>query len=216
MDVPYVNIHTHRRTGTGVEVVSRMALSGEEPLPPRSVGIHPWQVGEVDTEAALAEVSTAPADFIGEIGLDYAVEGDRQLQAEVFRAQLAIAVERGLPVIVHCVRAFEPVMKILADYTLRAVVFHGFVGSPEQAARAVKRGYYLSFGERSLGSPKTVEAMRSVPLVQMFLESDESPLAIAEIYSRAAEILALPLPRLKEQLYMNYVVINSYLEKCPG
>jgi TatD DNase family protein len=186
-----------------------MALSGEELLPPCSVGIHPWQVGEVDTEGALREVATAPANFIGEIGLDYAVEGDRELQVEVFRAQLAIARRRGLPVIVHCVRAFEPVMKILADYTLRAVVFHGFMGSPEQAQAATRRGYYLSFGERSFGSPKTVEAMRHTSLEKLFLESDESPLAIAEIYSRAAEILAIPLSTLKEQIFNNFQLITN-------
>jgi TatD DNase family protein len=192
-----------------VEVVSRMALSGEELLPPCSVGIHPWQAGGVDTEGALGEVATALANFIGEIGLDYAVEGDRAMQAEVFRAQLAIAERRGLPVILHCVRAFEPVMKILEDYTLRAVVFHGFVGSPEQAQAATRRGYYLSFGERSFGSPKTVVAMRHTPLEKLFLESDESPLAIAEIYSRAAEILAVPLSTLKEQIFNNFQLITN-------
>jgi TatD DNase family protein len=194
MDYPYINIHTHKRTGEGIEVVS-------------VVGIHPWQVGDVDVEAALSEVATAPVSAIGEVGLDYAVEGDRELQAEVFRAQLVIAAERKLPVVLHSVRAFEPVMKILADYTLVAVIFHGFVGSREQAQDAVGRGYYLSFGERSLRSPKTLEAMWATPPERLFLETDESTLSIAEIYRLAAEVLGVTDEELKRQIFANYTKI---------
>jgi TatD DNase family protein len=207
MDNPSLNIHTHTRTGEGIEVVSAMALSGGMPALPCSVGIHPWQVGDIDIRAALREVSTAPVSAIGEIGLDFAVEGDRELQAEVFRAQLAIAIERGLPVVLHSVRAFESVMKILADYTLPAVIFHEFVGSRQQAEAAVGRGYYLSFGERSLRSLKTREAMRSVPLGQIFLETDESTLSIAEIYRLSAEVLGVTESELRQQIFANYIKI---------
>ncbi len=217
MDHPYVNIHTHRRTGEGIEITNyELRITGEKnysptkiitnlnPKPPFSVGIHPWQAGEVDLETALREVETAPASAIGEIGLDFAVPGDHGEQKMVFAAQLRIAVERGLPVVLHCVRAFEPAMEILAGFRLPAVIFHGFIGSPEQAARAVKRGYYLSFGERAFDSPKTVEALRGIPLENLFLESDDSPVSISGIYSRAAEIISIPVPQLKKIIYNNY------------
>jgi TatD DNase family protein len=241
MDTPYINIHTHRRTGEGIEMVSVMAgraareaagravsagdaraaalagtasATGELPEPPFSVGVHPWQlVGDgFDLAAALREVETVPAAATGEIGLDFApaVAGDHGEQKMVFAAGLRIAEERLLPVILHCVRAFEPVMEILSAHTPPAVIFHGFVGSPEQAARAVRSGYYLSFGERSLNSPKTVEAMRAVPLEKLFLETDDAPTTIAEIYSHAAELLDVPVAKLKKQLYNNYLkIFNS-------
>jgi TatD DNase family protein len=202
-----INIHTHRRTGEGIEMVSVAALSGEMPLPPYSVGIHPWQVGNIDIEVALQQVATVSASAIGEVGLDYAVADGSELQAEVFRAQLVIAVERNLPVVLHSVRAFEPVMNMLADYTLPAVIFHGFVGSHEQAEVAVAKGYYLSFGERSFRSPKTTLAMRSVPQEQMFLETDESSLSIAEIYRLSAEVLEVGIEELKLQILSNYTKI---------
>jgi TatD DNase family protein len=204
MDYPYVNIHTHARVGVGIEVVSVVAPVWELPQPPYSIGIHPWHVDGVDIKTALYDVAKAGVSAIGEVGLDYAVEGDRELQAEVFRAQLAIACERGLPVVLHCVKAFEPVMKILADYTLPAVIFHGFVGSREQAEAAVGRGYYLSFGERSLRSPKTREAMGSVPRERMFLETDESTLSIIEIYRLAAKVLGVTDKELRQQIFTNY------------
>jgi TatD DNase family protein len=205
MDSLYINIHTHTRTGEGIEMVSNLALSGGVPALPCSVGIHPWQVSQIDVSAALCEVSTARVNAIGEVGLDFAVEGDRELQAEVFRSQLAIAVERGLPVVLHSVRAFEPVVKILSDYTLPAVIFHGFVGSRQQAEVATRAGYYLSFGERSLRSPKTHEAMRSMPREQIFLETDEDTLSIAEIYRLAAEILDITVEELRQQIFANYI-----------
>ncbi len=98
-------------------------------------------------------------------------------------------------------------MEILAAYRLRAVIFHGFVGSPQQARRAVNSGYHLSLGERSLTSPKTMEAMRYIPLEAMFLETDDSAVPIGDIYVRASNILAIPVARLKEQLYTNYINI---------
>lgn len=85
-------------------------------------------------------------------------------QEELFRAQLELAERRGLPVVLHCVRAFEPVMKELERHHLRAVIFHGFIGSPQQARRALARGCMLSFGERTFASPRTLEALRATPL----------------------------------------------------
>lgn len=48
--------------------------------------------------------------------------------------------ERGLPVVLHCVKAFEPLMRELAECEPRAVIFHGFIGSPEQARRGAGQG----------------------------------------------------------------------------
>jgi TatD DNase family protein len=242
-----IDIHTHRRRGGAIEVVSVMAgrtarqaaagaagtvaagaksaarigdpraaeLAGtasvavDLPEPPFSIGIHPWQLSGdgFDPAEALREVETAPAAAIGEIGLDFALTApatDHGEQKMIFAAQLRIAEARRLPVVLHCVRAFEPTMEILAGFQLKKVIFHGFIGSPEQAARAVRSGYSLSFGERSLTSPKTVEALRVTPLENIFLETDDAPVTIADVYTRAAAILAVPLARLQEQLQINY------------
>jgi TatD DNase family protein len=210
MKYPFVDIHTHARTGEGIEVVNHDLRSGGGfPIPPFSIGVHPWAVGQVDEAwlaTALRKVETAPVSAIGEIGLDFApsITSDHGEQKMVFAAQLRIAEERGLPVILHCVRAFEPTMEILAGFRLPAVIFHGFVGSPEQAAAAVRKGYYLSFDERSLGSPKTVEAMRGVPLDRLFLETDDAEIPIAVMYERAAAIFAVPVAQLKQTIFENY------------
>lgn len=151
-----------------------------------TVGIHPWHASTGD----IAEVERLAysVDAVGEIGLDYACNVPREKQMSVFRAQLEIAERLEKPVVLHCVRAFEEAMKVIGEYRLKAVIFHGFIGSVEQAQRAVKQGYYISFGERTFHSPKTIEAMRATPLSQLFVETDESTTPIEEIYAKIAEL----------------------------
>ena len=175
-----VDIHTHN------------ALTQAQTID--TVGIHPWHAVECDIRTI--EVAAMGVDAIGEIGLDFACDVPHERQIEVFRAQLAIAERLKKPVILHCVRAFEEVMKILSDYHLPVVIFHGFIGSKEQAQRAVKQGYYLSFGERTFRSPKTIEAMRSTPLSNLFVETDESATPIEEIYEKIAELRGISTTEL--------------------
>lgn len=185
----FVNIHTHK------------PLAGEESITIR--GIHPWDAESV-SDGGLMNQHADGADAIGEIGLDFACGVDREAQERVFRMQLRTAERTGLPVVLHCVRAFEPTMKILAEYRLRAVIFHGFIGSAAQVKRAVDAGYYVSFGERSLSSPRSVEAMKRTPLERIFLETDESDTPIGEIYARAARELGIGIDTLCAATHANY------------
>lgn len=167
-----------------------------------TVGIHPWHAATSD----LAEVERlAPStDAIGEIGLDYACDTPREVQAELFRAQLAIAERLEKPVVLHCVRAFEDVMSLLREYRLRTVIFHGFIGSVEQAQRAVAEGHYLSFGERTFRSPKAIKALLSTPLSQLFVETDESTTPIEEIYAKIAELRGVEIEKLINTVEENF------------
>lgn len=182
----YVNIHTHRPSADAVC--------------PTQVGIHPWHAGgqSIDIEAMKQ------ADMIGEIGLDYAVQADRGAQQRVFEEQLFIAGQLRKPVVVHCVKAFEPTMEILARYDLQGVVFHGFIGSPQQAAAAAAKGYYLSFGLRTFLSPKSMRALCEVPADRIFCETDDDPISIAEIYRQVAELRGTSIERLARQIINNY------------
>lgn len=186
--LPYVNIHTHRPTGSGIEL--------------RTAGVHPWDA-DMQEVATLGE-RLSDAQAVGETGLDFVHGPAREVQFGALRAQLRIARERGLPVVLHCVRAFEPLMRELAACEPRAVIFHGFIGSPEQARQALTKGYFLSFGERAFASPKTVAALRETPLSQLFLETDDSPVPIAEIYARAAEAKGVPAEELQRATLANY------------
>lgn len=195
MEYPAVNIHTHRPTGRGIEL--------------RAAGIHPWHAGSEAVEAVAARLDAVQA--LGEIGLDALRGPAMEIQLATFREQLRLAAARRLPVVLHCVRAFEPTMRELrACPAIPAVIFHGFIGSPEQARQALERGYFLSFGERSFGSPRTAEALRRMPLDRLFLETDESPTPIEAIYARAAALLQIDRERLQRALYENYERIFTH------
>ncbi len=198
---PCVNIHTHRPTGRGIEL--------------HTAGIHPWEADRHSVEALTAQLEhreaprsgALPGDTIqaiGEIGLDFACKTDRAVQFDVLRRQLALARRLHLPVVLHCVRAFEPLMRELAACEPRAVIFHGFIGSPEQARQALARGYMLSFGARTFASPKSLRALHEVPLGQLFFETDDAPVPIEEIYARASEVLGLPVETLQRATRENY------------
>lgn len=170
-------------------------------------GIHPWHALEADISEV--ELVAAQVNAIGEIGLDYAYDTPREAQMAVFRAQLSIAERLEKPIVLHCVRAFEDIMRVLQDYHLRAVIFHGFIGSKEQAQRAVAEGHYLSFGERTFHSPKTIEALRSTPLSSLFVETDESTTPIEEIYAKIAELRGIPTTELIAATTANFQRIFS-------
>lgn len=185
----YIDIHTHNFTNRHIEL--------------RAVGIHPWDA----EEAVLNESIFEGAQAVGEIGLDYACNIDRTIQEALFRAQLTIAERLNLPVVLHCVRAFAPTLAILKEYCLKGVIFHGFIGSKEQATEAVKRGYFLSFGEGVKHSPKTVVAMQNTPLKNLFLETDESLTPIEEIYAMAAQIRGESIEKIINSIAENYNIL---------
>lgn len=185
---PYVNIHTHRPTGRGIEL--------------RTAGVHPWDA-DPQLAATLGE-RLGDAQAVGETGLDFVRGADRAAQFAALQTQLRLACERGLPVVLHCVRAFEPLMRCLATCQPRAVIFHGFIGSPQQARQALAKGYYLSFGERTFSSPKTLAALRETPLTQFFAETDESSVPIEEIYARLAEAKGVTVEALRQATLDNY------------
>lgn len=188
MKPDFVNIHTHRPTGRGIEL--------------RTAGIHPWDADKQDVASILPLPEEVQA--VGEIGLDFLRGPAAEVQFAAFRAQLRMARERRLPVVLHCVRAFEAVMRCLAECEPRAAIFHGFIGSPEQARQALGKGYFLSFGERTFRSPKTLAAMRATPLSQLFLETDESETPICTIYARVAEALGTSIEALQRATTENY------------
>ena len=187
-EAPCVNIHTHRTAGRGIEL--------------RTAGVHPWEAGRTTVESLLPLESGVQA--IGETGLDFACDTDRAVQLSVFRAQLALARRCGLPVVLHCVRAFNEVMHELRETPPRAAIFHGFVGSPQQARQALEAGWMLSFGVRSFRSPRSVEAMRATPLSQLFFETDDGDETIESVYRQAAGLLGVPEERLRCAALENY------------
>lgn len=155
----------------------RQVCAAGEGLHP-AYGLHPLLL-ERHRDAHLEEL----ADWlererpvaVGECGLDFFVDGlDRQRQQQVFEAQLALAREHDLPVVVHARRAVEAVIAAIRRHPGVRGVVHSYAGSVEQARQLYDLGFMIG-----LGGPVTYERARrlrriaaAVPLDQLLLETD--------------------------------------------
>ena len=145
-----------------------------------TVGVHPHDAKDVtaDTLAQLRRLAqNVNVVAIGETGLDFHYNFSKQPdQLRVFAAQLKLATELNLPVVVHSRNAFEETMDILEQHGsgLKGVVFHCFSGSPEQAKRVLERGYYISFtgAVTFKNAEQTRQAAKLVPLERLMVETD--------------------------------------------
>lgn len=143
-----------------------------------AVGSHPDDAGRVDA-ALLAAYRALAADpravAVGEIGLDYHYEDvPRAVQREAFEAQLALAEELGLPVIVHEREAHGDAMEIVRRHPGVTGVFHCYSGSLEMARELVRMGWYVGFtGVLTFkNARKALEVAENVPLNRILLETD--------------------------------------------
>lgn len=169
-------------------------------LSPTMAGIHPW-----DAERGLPMPDLSSCDIIGETGLDYASQVNREAQQELFCRHLDLAQQLRKPVVLHMVKSFEQTMKILQNYNLKGIVFHGFIGSSIQAARAINEGYYLSFGHRSLRSPRTREVIATMPIENIFCETDDNTtVGIDKIHNDVAALRGISREELALEIEKNY------------
>ena len=114
-------------------------------------GLHPMALAEHREEhltSLPACLVGQDAVAVGECGLDYSMQGlDPAWQSRCFDAQLTIARDLRLPVIVHARRALDAVIGLLRRARLeRGGVVHSFSGSPEQARRLWALGFHLGIG----------------------------------------------------------------------
>jgi len=168
----------------GIDPASSRAaleLARSEPGFCAATGLHPC-TPVADLDAALDEIrAIARSDpervvAIGEIGLDYFWKDvEPAVQKEKLRAQLALALELDLPIVVHCRDALGDLLVLLEESPRRPPgVFHCFAGSPEEARRALNLGFHISFAG-NVTYPKA-EALRAAALVvppeRLLLETD--------------------------------------------
>jgi TatD DNase family protein len=153
-----------------------------------ATGIHPHHAGKFanDIPGAVGTVRSAleatRACAIGEIGLDYHYDfSPRDVQQEVFAAQIRLAMDLGLPIIIHTREATEDTFRILREVGQGRVrgVFHCFTGDRAMAEEALSIGFYLSYAG-ILTFPKAAElreAARITPLDRILSETDSPYLA---------------------------------------
>jgi TatD DNase family protein len=162
-----------------------------------ALGVHPLYVhraADADLERlrdALQQYRDDPRLVaVGEIGLDHAVpDPDPARQERFYVAQLRLARDAGLPVILHVRRSADALLKGLRRIEVAGGIAHAFNGSPVQAAAFVDRGLRLGFG----GAMTYERALRirglaaTLPEPALVLETDAPDIPPHWLYRRAAE-----------------------------
>jgi TatD DNase family protein len=171
-------------TGDGPPELDRaIRLADRYPQIFASIGVHPHDAAKVtgrtlpDLEA-LARHPKVVA--FGEIGLDYHYDfSPREIQREVFVAQLQLAKQLGLPITIHTREAWEDTIAILREHWEGPGIMHCFTGDPAQAEEALRMGLHLSYG--GVLTFKTAENVREsasiTPDNRLLIETDAPYLA---------------------------------------
>lgn len=204
----YIDIHTHGGV-TDNSVISHPTLSvtSDEIFTvdaPFWCGLHPCERMSVEVVLERLERVRTKIIGVGEIGLDFicGVEPQREL----FEAQLDFARSCALPVTIHSVKAYNEIVSILRKKGGERVVIHSFISHPVVAQHLLDMGCYLSYGEASLRSSKSVDALRRMPLNRLLLETDGHG-TIQPVYEKVAQIKGVSLENLKEILLDNYLCL---------
>ena len=146
-----------------------------------TVGLHPHEARHgVDTILDLFDGQVRPV-AVGECGLDYHYDhSPRDAQRAAFAAQIALAHELRLPLIIHTREAWADTFDVLdAESTPERTIFHCFTGGPDEARSCLDRGAYVSFsGIVTFPSATDVRAAATVvPSDRLLVETDSPYLA---------------------------------------
>jgi TatD DNase family protein len=170
-----------------------------------ALGIHPMYVDRAhpaDLVTLRKFIQNNHIVAIGEIGLDFFVENfDREKQEYYFSAQLKLAQEFNLPVLLHIRKAQDTVLKHLRRTPVCGGIAHAFNGSTQQAETFIKLGFKLGFGG-AMTYPRATrlrELARTLPLESIVLETD-APDIPPEFLPRGQPNRPGYLPRIAETL----------------
>jgi TatD DNase family protein len=181
-------------------------------------GVHPHSASELEEDVveALREIAKEEKVVaIGEIGLDFYYDNSpRDIQRKWFKAQLQLAKELGLPVVIHTRDAAKETYDILkeaaADGKLK-VLMHCYSGSAEMAMDYARLGFYIALGGavtfKNARVPREVASV--VPLENLMIETDcpymtpepfrgkrNEPKLVNLVAEKIAEIKAMPVEEL--------------------
>ncbi len=168
----------------GIDLASSRAailMAAEDPRVRATVGIHPHQASSLTPQTARElERLAERASGVGETGLDlYRLASPLEDQVRSFRIHLDLGWNLGLPVVIHVREAWRETFLALEEFRedrggLPVLVFHCFSGGPEEAARSIGLGGFISFAGNLTyrRSEELRQVARRVPSERLLVETD--------------------------------------------
>ena len=195
-----------------------------------TVGVHPHEAQNMGADAieTLRRAAAHPkCKAIGEIGLDYYYDhSPREIQRQQLQAQLDLAAELGLPVVIHTRDAEADQLEILKAHVSRLSdearknpgVIHCFTGSQSFGLECIKLGFSISFsGILTFKAAEDLrECARVFPLDRILVETDSpflapvphrgkkcEPKMVIHTAEKVAEVRGIPLAEVASATFQN-------------
>jgi TatD DNase family protein len=224
--MPFLDFHTHRNLSNTSEVlavknVSQNDFSTFVPVTNAlySFGLHPWYLTKENAASDIAQLEKIISQQlpyligIGECGLDKLRGENLDFQRQILEQQIQLAHDFHLPVIIHCVRAYEVLLQVRKKFDPNIpFIVHGFNQNPQILKALLQQNFYISIGAAVLQDiSNAAKIIAQIPLNRLFLETDAASLdiSIEDIYQAASSRLGVDMEVLKSQLVDNFT-------KCTG
>lgn len=205
------DIHTHRLQASHALIAVEPGQFRPEPGRCYAVGFHPWTPEAALTEdhyRLLAATARHPQVMaVGETGLD-SLRGDPlSVQQRRFTRHVRLADELGMPVVAHCVRAWQQLLQVWRDTAPHtgALVVHGFRGNERVARTLLAAGCYLSYGRHF-----NALALQATPPDRLLAETDDAPEDIGQVLALIADTLHQPAEQVRRRVTQNAATVLRF------
>ncbi len=199
-----------------------------------TAGVHPHDASEWSDDSAdwlRSVASHSGMVALGEIGLDYHYDhSPRAAQHQVFETQLSLALELGLPVVIHAREADDDIAAILRNHPAVPAIMHSFSSGLGLWRTALDLGHYISFSGMVTFKNWTLdEAVRGTPDDRLLVETDapylapvprrgkrNEPAFVRHVVERVADIRDQPVERVIEHTGANAARLFRWKENPGG
>jgi TatD DNase family protein len=146
-----------------------------------ALGLHPWAIGSLDAAQLEENINFIANNLhravaLGEVGLDYdkrvLKDSGRDVQKEVLRRLLALALHHDKPVSLHSRYAWKDALEEVKAAGITKLVFHWYTGFSSTLAELIEAGYYISATPAAEYIDEHRRAIREVPVERLLLETD--------------------------------------------
>ena len=219
----FIDIHTHapdHREGV-IQIINLFPeqviklLPAQSPIKSNStdfysLGWHPWYLKEENYDSFLDIVSheclRQEILAIGECGLDHQCSVPFPLQQKVFKQQALIAERVEKPLLIHCVRASNEIIKLKKEIKPKMPwIIHGYNSNLLTGRELIRHGLFLSLGADLLrDTSNALYLLPEIPLDRLFFETGDMDVAVEKMYQKAALLLNTDLSVLLTQVNSNF------------
>ncbi len=210
-----IDSHTHRSSATQAVINVDPADFNPQPGLLYSVGVHPWTSADSAIGHRLSQLEHCAGHHqvvaIGETGLDSLHGAPLGMQEQLMRAHIDIAAATGKPIVVHCVRSSQQVIKLWKEtHGARHTrcMIHGFRGNERVLRPLIEAGMYVSYGFRF-----NAASLLATPTDRLLIETDDAHCSITQVAQACAETLGTSIEALTALASTNAAIFFNQIKE---